>query len=114
MENVIFNELLIRGFSVDVGMIETTRETVSGKYMRTQLEVDFVANKGSQRVYIQSALSLADPQKMQQEQQSVVRITDSFTKVLIQRPYCKPWRTDKGLFVICLEDFLLHPELLEI
>lgn len=114
MENVIFNELLIRGFSVDVGMVETTTKTASGKYMRTQLEVDFVANKGSQRVYIQSALSLADPQKMQQEQQSVVRITDSFTKVLIQRPYCKPWRTDNGLFVICLEDFLLRPELLEI
>lgn len=114
MENVIYNELLIRGFSVDVGVVESTAKISTGKYARTQLEVDFVANKGGQRIYIQSVFSLADPQKMRQEQQSVLRIADSFAKVLIQRPYCKPWRTDDGLLVICLEDFLLHPELLEI
>ncbi len=112
MENVIYNELRIRGFSVDVGIVETTAKTTNGKHTRTQLEVDFVANKGNLRIYIQSAFSLADPEKMRQEQQSVLHINDSFTKVLIQRSYCKPWRTENGLLIICLEDFLLKPELL--
>lgn len=113
MENVIFNELQIRGFSVDVGVVESAVATVSGKYTRAQLEVDFVANKGSRRLYIQSAFSLAEPQKMKQEQQSMLRISDSFLKVLIQRSYCKPMYTDTGLLIICLEDFLTKPELIE-
>lgn len=113
MENVIFNELQIRGFSVDVGVVESAVATVSGKYTRAQLEVDFVANKGSRRLYIQSAFSLAEPQKMKQEQQSMLRISDSFLKILIQRSYCKPMYTDTGLLIICLEDFLTKPELIE-
>ena len=107
MENVIYNELIIRGFSVDVGMVECLTEK-GDKKSKTQLEVDFVANRGSERIYVQSALSLAAPEKMKQEQQSFLRIGDSFRKVIIQRAYCKPWFTQDGIYVVCLEDFLLN------
>ena len=112
MENVIFNELLIRGYSVDVGVVAATSKDGNG-YKRSPLEVDFVANRGSRRIYIQSAYSVAEAQKMEQEQQSFLRIRDSFTKVIIQRNFCKPWQTDSGVLVICLEDFLLKADMLE-
>jgi uncharacterized protein len=111
MENVIFNELLIRGYCVDVGMVEYSSKGDDGKIVRNQLEIDFVANKGGKRLYIQSAYSLSDPAKMHQEQQSVLHVHDSFPKILIQRPYCKSWYSDEGLRVICLEDFLMGAEL---
>lgn len=111
MENVIYNELLIRGFSVDVGIVEYSSKSENGNIRRNQLEVDFVANKGSRRIYIQSAFSLAAPEKMLQEQQSFLRVQDSFPKIFIQRSYCKPWYTDNGLLVICLEDFLMNRDL---
>lgn len=112
MENVIFNELLIRGYSVDVGVVAATSKDGDG-YKRSPLEVDFVANRGSRRIYIQSAYSVAEAQKMAQEQQSFLRIRDSFAKVIIQRNFCKPWQTDSGVLVICLEDFLLKADMLE-
>lgn len=88
-------------------MVECLTEK-GDKKSKTQLEVDFVANRGSERIYVQSALSLAAPEKMQQEQQSFLRIGDSFRKVIIQRAYCKPWFTQDGIYVVCLEDFLLN------
>ena len=111
MENVIYNELIIRGYSVDVGVIDRTIKTKENKYQRTLYEVDFVANKGSKRIYIQSALSLSDPEKMKQEQRSILSINDAFEKILIQRNYCKTWYTENGIKVMCLENFLLSQEI---
>lgn len=109
MENVIYNELLIRGFSVDVGVVATAAKDGNG-YKRSLLEVDFVANKGGRRIYIQSAYSVAEPQKMAQEQRSFLNIHDSFAKIIVQRPYCKPWQTNDGLLIVCPEDFLLNAD----
>lgn len=114
MENVIYNELLIRGFSVDVGNVEVSRKNPqTGKLERKQLEVDFVANKGSQRYYIQSALELNTKEKIEQEQQSFMAIDDSFKKILIQKDNVLPWYNEKGILVIGLLDFLLHPDCIE-
>lgn len=113
MENVIYNELLIRGFSIDVGVVEVPRKNpMTGKTERVQLEVDFVANKGDLRYYIQSAWELGTREK-EQEQQSFLAIDDSFKKILIQKGEVLPWYNEKGVLVIGLFDFLLHPEIIE-
>lgn len=112
MENVIYNELLIRGFAVDVGMVEVNVSD-NGKPVRKQLEVDFVANKGSLRYYIQSAWDLPNREKIEQEQQSFMAIGDSFKKILIQKDDVLPWYNEQGVLIIGLLDFLLHPECIE-
>ena len=81
MENIIYNELLVRGFHVDVGVVEHTERNEEGKAVRKRLEVDFVCNLGSRRYYIQSAFAIPDREKMEQEQNSLVRIDDSFKKL---------------------------------
>lgn len=112
MENVIYNELLIRGFAVDVGVVEVSASE-NGKHVRKQLEVDFVANKGSLRYYIQSAWDLPNREKIEQEQQSFMAIGDSFKKILIQKDDVLPWYNEQGVLIIGLLDFLLHPECIE-
>lgn len=112
MENVIYNELLVRGFSVDVGVVETSAINENHHAVRRQTEVDFVANKGSLRLYIQSAAEMPTHEKMQQEQLSLKNIDDSFRKILIQKEEVEPWYNDDGILTISLFDFLLHPELL--
>lgn len=112
MENVIYNELLIRGFAVDVGVVEVN-VSENGKPVRKQLEVDFVANKGSLRYYIQSAWDLPNREKIEQEQQSFMAIGDSFKKILIQKNDVLPWYNEQGVLIISLLDFLLHPEIIE-
>lgn len=112
MENIIYNELLIRGFAVDVGVVEVNVSD-NGKPARKQLEVDFVANKGSLRYYIQSAWDLPNREKIEQEQQSFMAIGDSFKKILIQKNDVLPWHNEQGVLVIGLLDFLLHPECIE-
>lgn len=112
MENIIYNELLIRGFAVDVGVVEVN-VSENGKPTRKQLEVDFVANKGSLRYYIQSAWDLPNREKIEQEQQSFMAIGDSFKKILIQKNDVLPWHNEQGVLVIGLLDFLLHPECIE-
>ncbi len=112
MENVIYNELLIRGFAVDVGVVEVN-VSENGRPIRKQLEVDFVANKGSLRYYIQSAWDLPDREKIEQEQQSFMAIGDSFKKILIQKNDVLPWYNEQGVLIIGLLDFLLHPECIE-
>ena len=102
MENVIYNELRSRGYSVDVGMIEARTATE-----RKQLEVDFVANKGDKRYYIQSAFALPDEEKRKQELASLKRINDSFKKVLIVRDDIAPYHDDNGVLIMGLMDFLL-------
>jgi len=113
MENIIFNELLFRGYSVDVGLIEVVTRDKNGKSIRKQLEVDFVANSGDQRYYIQSVFVLPDEAKMRQETASFRNIDDSFKKVLILKDDITPYRNDDGYLIIGLFDFLLNPEIFE-
>lgn len=110
MENIIYNELLRRQFSVDVGVVQVPQKDETGKYVRKSLEVDFVANKGSRRYYIQSALELGTPEKKHQEAQSLMKIDDSFRKVIIQKGITEAWHDDNGILIIGLFDFLLNPE----
>ena len=109
MENVIYNELLHRGFSVDVGVVPVQESDALGKQVRKQLEVDFVANKGSQRYYIQSTFEISSKEKMQQETHSFLNISDSFKKIIIQRQAVIPWHNEQGILNIGLFDFLLNP-----
>lgn len=106
MENVIYNELRSRGYSVDVGMVDARTATE-----RKQLEVDFVANKGDKRYYIQSAFALPDEEKRQQELASLKRINDSFKKVIIMREDIAPYHDDNGVLIMGLLDFLLKTDI---
>lgn len=106
MENVIYNELRVRGYSVDVGVVEK-RVCEEGKDVRKQLEVDFVANSGSDRVYIQSALEMRTPEKAAQEKASLLGINDSFKKVVLVRDAVKPLRDERGVVTMSVFDFLL-------
>ena len=108
MENVLFNDLMRRGFDVDVGVVEHNLRDDSGKSIRKQLEVDFVVNRGDERYYIQSALSVAEPDKREQEIASLIRIPDSFRKIVVVRDYIKPWQDENGIQYIGIEDFLLQ------
>ena len=108
MENVLFNDLMRRGFDVDVGVVEQNVRDDSGKNIRKQLEVDFVVNRGDERYYIQSALSVAEPDKREQEIASLIRIPDSFRKIVVVRDYIKPWQDENGIQYIGIEDFLLQ------
>ena len=110
MENIIYNELLVRDFNVDVGIVEYRTKNAEGKQEKVNLEVDFVCNKGSQRFYIQSAFSIPDREKMQQEQNSLVRINDSFKKIIVVKDDIKPWYNEEGILVLGLQQFLLQPE----
>ena len=112
MENVIYNELKIRGFQVDVGMVECRTTDKYGKTIRKQYEVDFVANKGSQRYYIQSAFIMPTDAKERQESASLLNIDDSFKKIIIVNDYIQPKRNEAGIVTLGLIDFLLKPELL--
>lgn len=109
MENVIYNELRCRGYSVDVGMVDARTATE-----RKQLEVDFVANKGDKRYYIQSAFALPDEEKRQQELASLKRINDSFKKIIIMREDIAPYHDDNGVLIMGLMDFLLKTDIDEI
>ncbi len=112
MENVLYNDLIRRGMNVDVGVVEYNTKDTDGKKIRKQLEVDFVVNKGNKRFYIQSALSIADPDKKAQETASLVRIPDSFDKIVVVRDYLQPWRDDAGIIYMGIEQFLLNEDVL--
>lgn len=113
MENIIYNELLLRGFNVDVGVVEYNHKDENGKSKRTQLEVDFVANKGSQRYYIQSALRIENEDKREQETNSLNRINDSFKKIVVVRDNIVPWHDESGFLYIGIEQFLLVESAME-
>lgn len=112
MENIIYNELKIRGFQVDVGVVESRTTDKEGRRVRKQYEVDFVANQGSQRFYIQSAFIMPTDAKERQESASLLNIDDSFKKIIIVKDYIRPKRNEAGIVTIGLIDFLLNPELL--
>lgn len=107
MENIIYNELRTRGFHVDVGMVETREPDKNGKLTRKQLEVDFVVNQGSQRYYIQSAFAMPTLEKEAHESASLLKIKDSFKKIIIVKDDIKPKRNEDGILTIGLKDFLL-------
>ena len=113
MENIIYNELRRRGCKVDVGMVEQRFVDNDGKWQRKQLEVDFVVNEGNQRYYIQSALALPDEEKRKQEMESLLRINDSFKKIIIVKDDIKPWRDENGILTMGLLDFLMNADSLE-
>jgi predicted AAA+ superfamily ATPase len=113
MENVIYNELRMRGFSVDVGVVEVKKRDESSTWTRSLLEVDFVANMGSKRYYIQSALSMPSTEKVQQESASLRNVKDGFKKIIVVRDYIKPWYNEDGILMVGLFDFLLKPEVIE-
>lgn len=107
MENIIYNELCLRGYSVDVGVVEHSIKNTDGKNRRVQQEVDFVANKGSNRYYIQSAFAIPDEAKREQETRVFSKISDSFKKIVVMRENIIPWHDEKGILYIGVEQFLL-------
>ena len=110
MENLIYNELLVRGFSVDVGQVILNSQNQEGVSQRIPLEVDFVCNRGSKRCYIQSAWSLPTSEKLKQEERSLLHINDSFQKIIIVGDHTPRHQTDKGTLVVNIYDFLLDKD----
>ena len=114
MENVLYNELRMRGFNVDVGSASQRYvDKASGRKLLKHLEIDFVANLGSKRYYIQSAYQLPNDEKMQQEKASLLAVRDSFKKIIIVKDVIKPFHNEAGILMIGLFDFLHHPDSLE-
>lgn len=113
MENIIYNELRIRGYSVDVGAVEVKGKNKDNKWYQSLLEIDFVANLGSKRYYIQSALAIPDKVKLDQESNSFRNINDGFKKVIIVKENINPWYTTDGILIMGLFDFLLNPSSLD-
>jgi len=107
MENVIYNEMRMRGWLVDVGNIYHRVRNAEGKQQRVTLEVDFVCNKGSERIYIQSAWRMPDAEKMEQEKRSLRLVDDSFRKLLVVGEHTKQWSDENGIQIISIYDFLL-------
>ena len=107
MENIIYNELKMRGYNVDVGIVECRAKDKNGLLKQIQLECDFVANLGNEKIYIQSALNLADEKKKVQEENSLLKINDSFKKVIVQKEKVVPHYDENGIYIVCLEDFLM-------
>ena len=114
MENVIYNELLVRGYNVDVGVVEINEENKEGKKIRKQIEVDFVCNQGSKRYYVQSAFAIPDKEKMRQEQRPFNYIQDSFKKIIVVRENIKLWRNEEGTVIMGIEEFLLNKNSLDL
>lgn len=113
MENVIYNELRLRGYRVDVGIVEARTTNKRNESIRKQLEVDFVANRGYDRYYIQSVLSLPDREKKEQEIASLRRIEDSFKKILLVKDDIMPYKDENGYLILGLFDFLMDKDSLE-
>lgn len=113
MENIVYNELVLRGYSVDVGIVEINYKGADKKSKRKQYEIDFVCNKGSKRYYIQSAFALPSENKANQETRGLLRIDDSFKKIVIQKDCYLPWYDENGIYYLGLEQFLLDADALE-
>lgn len=113
MENVIYNEMRMRGWLVDVGNIFHRFRNEAGKQQRVTLEVDFVCNKGSERIYIQSAYKMPDMEKMEQEKRSLKLVDDSFRKIIVVGEHTKTWSDENGIQIVSIYEFLLNPSLTE-
>ena len=108
MENVIYNELRKQGFSVDVGLVEIILHDAEGKSMRKKLEIDFVVNRHDERLYIQSAFALPDKEKVEQEQASLLKVSDGFKKIIISGDRYRSNYNDDGILIMSIFDFLLN------
>ena len=113
MENIIYNELLCRGYSVDVGVVEIT-ETSAGKKTKKQCEIDFILNQGAKKYYIQSALSVSEQSKLETELRPLKNTKDFFKKILISKTSMKPWTDEDGILRLGLYEFLLNENSLEL
>ena len=113
MENIIYNELIIRGYNVDIGVVETKRQDSEGRWLRTQLEVDFIASLGDNKYYVQSALSIPNREKEIQESRSLMNINDNFKKIIIVKDHITPRRNEEGILTIGIFDFLLKENILD-
>ena len=109
MENIIFNELKLRGFNVDIGIINQRAKDKNNQNIRQRLEVNFIANKGSNKIYIQSAFSIHSLEKEQQEQRPLIKINDSFKKVIITSGFISKHYNEQGILIMNIYDFLLDP-----
>ncbi len=114
MENIIFNELKVRGFNVDVGVIVVNEVDKTGKKIRKQLEIDFVCNKGSKRYYIQSSYAIPNDEKKKQEQRPLINTGDGFKKIIITKDALAPLYNEDGILVMSIFDFLLNPDSMDI
>ena len=113
MENIVYNELLVRGYNVDVGIVDVFAKNSEGKRVHKQLEVDFVVNQGSQRYYIQVAYDMTSEEKQKQEFNSFRNIPDSFKKIVVVNGTKKPWRNEEGFVIMGMKYFLLNADSLE-
>ena len=112
MENVLYNELCARGYSVDVGLVEVWEKNEEGNIVHKRVEVDYVINRGSQRIYVQSAYSMPDEEKRDQEQRPLIKINDSFRKIIISGEHKGKFYNDEGVLRIGVFDFLLNKDCL--
>ena len=113
MENVMYNELRLRGYSVDVGVVEINERQEDGKYVRKQIEVDFVCNKADERVYVQSAFSIPTTEKRQQEERPLVNVGDGFRKVVVTKDNVIRHNDENGILIMSLQEFLMDERALE-
>ena len=113
MENVMYNELCLRGYSVDVGVVEINERREDGKYVRKQIEVDFVCNKADERVYVQSAFSIPTIEKRQQEERPLVNVGDGFRKVVVTKDNVIRHNDENGILIMSLQEFLMDEGALE-
>ena len=113
MENVMYNELCLRGYSVDVGVVEINERQADGKYVRKQIEVDFVCNKADERVYVQSAFSIPTTEKRLQEERPLVNVGDGFRKVVVTKDNVLRHNDENGILIMSLQDFLMDERALE-
>ena len=113
MENIIFNELKVRGYNVDIGVVVSNERDKNGKKLRKQLEIDFVCNKGSKRYYIQSAFAMPDEKKKKQEQRSLLMTGDGFKKIIITKDALAPLYNEEGILIMSVLDFLLNPDIMD-
>jgi predicted AAA+ superfamily ATPase len=113
MENILFNELLVRGYNVDVGVVEVRKNAKEGSGFK-KLEIDFVCNRGNQRYYIQSAFDMSVQQKFIQEQEPLIKTNDSFKKIIVVKENIKAWRNEQGILIMGLKEFLLNRDSLDL
>lgn len=113
MENILYNELVFRGFQVDVGVVEYNFKSDDGKSQRTNLEIDFIANDGDKKYYIQSALSVGEEEKRRQEVRPYGLVTDSFKKIVVVKDNIIPWHDENGILYVGIEKFLLDPKMID-
>lgn len=113
MENILFNELIVRGYNVDVGVVEVRKNAKEGSGFK-KLEIDFVCNRGNQRYYIQSAFDMSVQQKFIQEQEPLIKTNDSFKKIIVVKENIKAWRNEQGILIMGLKEFLLNRDSLDL